>query len=608
MNYDDLVILDFETYYSDEYSLALSAYNMSEYVRDEQFLIHGVGIQAAGYAPYWIAGHDEALKECQALDLWDRPVGAHNTAFDGFILHEHADIHIGRYCDTLSMARATMGHHISHSLDSVAQVLGVGKKLDGLANTKGKRYLTPDELKKLSIYCMNDSRLCMGVFQKLLRYMPEAEMKLIDITLRMFCDPRLLVDIPLATNTLELEKTNKAAAVFEANTDIDILMSNDKFADLLRSLGVVPPTKISPRTNKEAYAFAKTDAGFKQLLVHPNEAVAFAATARQQVKSTLNETRAQRLINAGNNNQRLPILLNYAAAHTLRWSGGNKLNLQNLPRGGVLRKAILAPQDHQILVLDLSQIEARITAWLSGQHDILAAFAAYDADAGPDVYRIMAHKIYTTTPLDEISSAQRFIGKVCVLGLGFGMGWFKLKTTLAIGFAGPPVEITEQEARYIVQVYRQSNQAIVSFWDRLNSLLALMATQKNLNYQLGPIRFMYRMIELPNGLALRYPGLHLTDNGTAYTSRDGETNLWGGMLLENIVQALARCVVAEHMLEISKTYNIATMTHDEIVTVVPTDVVERAFEQQKKIMTTPPVWAPDLPLAVEGGWDVRYSK
>ena len=604
----DLVCLDFETYYSKDYSLRLAKYNTSEYIRDEQFLIHGVGIQSYGRKPYWVSGHDEALKECTALDLHDRSVVAHNMAFDGFILHEHAGIHCGTYLDTLSMSRAAIGHHTKHNLDTVAQLLGIGSKTSGLEDTKGKRILTKAESKRLGTYCMNDVYLCMEIFKRLQQYIPKGEMELIDITLRMFCDPHFLVDTELAKSEYELEQANKRAAIFQADTEKEILMSNPKFADLLRSLGVEPPTKVSLRTGKEAYAFAKTDQGFKALLVHEDEAVRFAVEARQKVKSTINETRARRLYTGGYNGQPLPVLLNYAGAHTFRWSGGNKLNLQNLPRGGNLRLAIIAPPDHRILVFDLSQIEARITVWLAQQMELLEAFFAADRNTGPDVYKLMASRIYRKS-VNTISKTERFIGKVCVLGLGFGMGWKKLRLTLSIGFMGPPVHISEIEARTIVQIYRRTNSDIVNFWERLNMILELMATKRDLNYTIGPLRFMYRMIELPNGLALKYPGLRLEEDGVSYFSRYGRTKIWGGMLLENVVQALARCVIGENMLTIHKLgHTIASMSHDEIISIIPNNQIEQAYKDQERIMTTTPAWAVGLPLAVEGGWDVRYSK
>lgn len=609
MDYRDIVCLDFETYYSTEYSLSKPQYNTSSYIRDPQFLIHGVSLQEVGKDPIYIAGHDEALKELQRWGLESRPVVAHNMAFDGFILHEHADIHPGRYCDTLSMARATMGHHIRHALDAVGKHLGLGKKIEGaLVQTKGKRELSPLEQKILGQYANNDVKMCMDIFWHLKQFMPEDEMELIDLTLRMFCEPILLIDEEAVEAERLKEEQDKAAAVEQTDTDVDTLMSNNKFAALLEEMGVEPPMKMSPRTGEQTYAFAKSDMGFQALLGHDDEAVQLVAQARVAIKSTINETRAVRLAEAGIGGSRLPVLLNYAGAHTYRWSGGNKLNLQNLPRGGALRRAIRAPDGHVLLVADLAQIEARLNVWFCDQHDLVEAFRS-----GDDVYTLMASRIYGK-PVSAVTKDDRFIGKICVLGLGYGMGWKKLKATLAIGFAGPPVDVSEAEARRIVQAYRTANPRIVGMWEFLNARLPAMATNSDLHAALGPLTFLYKMIELPNGLALKYPGLQV-DEGEwgpecTYLNRFGRSKIYGGLLLENIIQALARCVIGEQMLAIHREtgLRIATSTHDEVVCVVKEDEIEDMEKAVRRIMTTPPVWAPDLPLAVDTGYDNVYSK
>jgi DNA polymerase len=603
MNYDDLVILDFETYYADDYSLGLKQYNTSEYIRDARFHIHGCGFQCGDREPYWIAGHDEALSECHKLKLNERPVVAHNMAFDGFILHQHADIHAHTYCDTLSMARVAVGHHVSLRLDNLAQLFGLGAKTEGLEDTKNKRTLAKAEAKRLGEYCINDVVLTAQLFQKMLSYVPEDEMRLIDLTLRMFCDPRLVLDTELCQLALEREVSRKEATIKAAKTFVDQLRSAEKFAALLREENVEPPLKPSPTSpEKTIYAFAKTDQGFRELQVHPNETVRLLAEARLRARSTINETRAERLLKAGNGYP-LPVLLNYAGAHTLRWSGGNKLNMQNFPRKGILRLCIMAPSGHKLVIFDLSQIEARFVVLFCGQLDMLQAFAA-----GEDVYVQMAARIYNK---EEITDDERFIGKVCVLGMGYGMGPKKLRLTLRMGFMGRTMDISPEFARRIVTTYRSANIHVVRMWERLNVLLYQMSWNEDLDITVGPVTFRYRSILLPNGATLKYPGLTATEDNITYQSRNGKRYIWGGMLLENIIQALARCVIGEHMLDISaldSEYFVATMTHDEIVTIVPEEDAERAFVEIETLMTTPPLWAQDLPLEVEGAYDDRYIK
>ena len=605
MNYNDLVTLDFETYYANDYSLGLARYNTSEYIRDEQFLIHGVGIACAGHKPYWVAGHDEALRECQQLELTERPVVAHNMAFDGFILHEHGGIHCGMYLDTLSMARLVVGHHVSLSLDNLAKIFGLGSKIEGLENTKNKRTLTVDEARRLGEYCINDVELTEQLFRKLVQYAPDEELRLIDLTMRMFCDPRLVLDADLVQLALERQVSQKNATIAATSAAIEELRSSNKFAEMLRICGVEPPMKPSPSNpDKQIYAFAKTDPAFRALQNHQQEEVRLLAEARLSARSTINETRAIRLLIAGKDYP-LPVLLNYAGAHTLRWSGGNKLNLQNLPRKGLLRMSIMAPEGHMLVIFDLSQIEARLVALFCGQLDLLEAFAS-----GEDVYVKMAARIYNKQE-EDVTGDERFIGKICVLGMGYGMGWKKLRLMLRMGFMGLPMEVSEEFARRVVNTYRAVSSHVVTTWERLTMMLHQMAYNKELNYQFGPVTLQYRSVLLPNGTTLKYPGLKAYEEEITYQSRYGKNYIWGGSLLENIVQALARCVIAEHMLSIADLgdeYFVATMTHDEIVTIVPSESAESAYAKIEEIMTTPPLWAPDLPLAVEGAYDARYVK
>jgi DNA polymerase I - 3''-5'' exonuclease and polymerase domains len=243
---------------------------------------------------------------------------------------------------------------------------------------------------------------------------------------------------------------------------------------------------------------------------------------------------------------------------------------------------------------------------------MVAAFAS-----GIDVYKLMASKIYNKDVAD-VSKAERFIGKICVLGLGYGMGWKKLKATLAIGFTGPPVNISESEARRIVATYRSVNPKIVGMWDFLSARLPTIGHDPTFKAPLGPVTFGHRMVELPNGLALKYPGLTAEEAewghpNCSYLGRWGRNKIYGGLLLENMIQALARVVISEQMLEIHRhpdgcNWPLATTTHDEMVYIVPNAEIEHATNVVETIMTTPPKWALDLPLAVESGYDVCYSK
>lgn len=606
----DVVTLDFETHYGKDYTLS-GKMNTSEYVRDDRFHVHGVAIKKGNGKTLWYTGRNIALA-LKEIDWSKTAMVGHNTAFDGFITSEVYGHKPAFYVDTLSMSRATRGHATRHDLDTVAKAFGHGGKVkrDALANTKDKVQLTKDEEAKLGGYAVDDVDDTYRIFWDMYPHVPDDELRLIDITMRMFCDPVLEIDIPRVKAELENELGAKAAALLRSGAQVDDLMSNDKFARLLQAAGAQLPQKISPSTGKLTYAFAKSDLAFQDLMKNDNDKIRALCEARLKVKSTIGETRANRFLEAGRDGMKLPILLNYSGAHTHRWSGGNKMNLQNLKRGGELRRSILAPKGHVVVVADSAQIEARVLAWLSQQMDIVNAFANKE-----DVYKLMASAIYGI-PVEEVTKDQRFIGKICVLGLGYGMGPQKLQQTLKVGNMGPSVDISEDECRRIVQIYRQKNWKIKAFWKKMDQVITNMTL--GIESKEGPLEVGKGFIRLPNGMFLQYFGLHgtaeitrddLVMTETTYLTRTGRTKLYGGLLTENVVQALSRVIIAEQMLKIHDAgYRIVTMAHDEIVIVAKKKDAEKALDFMIKTMSTPPDWAPGLPLAAEGSYDTSYSK
>jgi len=605
-----LVTLDFETHYGKDYTLS-GKINTSEYVRDDRFHVHGVAIKKGNGKTLWYTGRNIALA-LKEIDWSKTAMVGHNTAFDGFITSEVYGHKPAFYVDTLSMSRATRGHATRHDLDTVAKAFGHGGKVkrDALANTKDKVQLTKDEEAKLGGYAVDDVDDTYRIFWDMYPHVPDDELRLIDITMRMFCDPVLEIDIPRVKAELENELGAKAAALLRSGAQVDDLMSNDKFARLLQAAGAQLPQKISPSTGKLTYAFAKSDLAFQDLMKNGNDKVRALCEARLKVKSTIGETRANRFLEAGRDGMKLPILLNFSGAHTHRWSGGNKMNLQNLKRGGELRRSILAPKGHVVVVADSSQIEARVLAWLSQQMDIVNAFATKQ-----DVYKLMASVIYNV-PVEDVTKDQRFIGKICVLGLGYGMGPQKLQQTLKQGTMGPPVDISEDECRRIVGIYRQKNWKIKAFWKKMDQVITNMTL--GIESKEGPLEVGKGFVRLPNGMFLQYFGLHgtaeitrddLVMTETTYLTRTGRTKLYGGLLTENVVQALSRIIIAEQMLKIHDAgYRIVCMTHDEIICVVPAKKADKALAHIIEIMSTAPDWAPGLPLSAEGGYDTSYSK
>lgn len=615
INKNNVVTLDFETYYGDKYSLTSKDINTSEYIRDERFKVHMVGIKV-GDQPTKIYLEHEVADALSSIDWTTHALLCQNTAFDGLILSHHYGIVPALYLDTLSMSRALHGPATKHNLDTIAKRYGFAGKVreKALSNTKNIRDLSerPDLIVSLSEYCADDVNDTHGIFWKMYEGMSDDELELIDITVRAFCDPVLLVDIPRVEAELDKEIAGKVSAMMISGTDRERLLSADKFADELRKLGVTPPMKISKTTGQPAYAFAATDRGLMALERHSDLRVVNLVKARLTIKSTIGETRAGRFLEAGRDGMKLPVALNYCGAHTFRWSGGNKMNLQNLVRGGELRRSLLAPPGHVLVVADSAQIEARMNAWLSDELALLEGFRQYDAGTGPDVYKIMASIIYNV-PVDQVTALQRFVGKVCVLGLGYGMGTDRLKDTLETGAMGAPVTLASYDEYEVAKWgYRNKYKNIVKMWETAKHLLFKMTvaqgTQSAGEYKC--LKFGKDFVRLPNGMFLRYPNLRTDNNGgLEFDVLAGPTRIYGGLFVENLVQALARVVIADQMLAIKRLgYRIVTMTHDEIVVLCPEDQADKCLADMLKVMSTPPDWAPTLPLSAAGGYDTCYSK
>ena len=614
INTKDIITLDFETYYDQNYTLRKQS--TSEYIRDERFKAQCVGIKVGENDVVWIPACN-VEKALRTINWSSFALLAHHTQFDGFILSDRYNIRPAYYLCTLSMGRGLHSIGVGASLDALAQYYGIGNKLpDILSQTKGVREIPPEIMEDLGVYCAVDTQLCFDLYLKMIDRFPQEELDLIDETCRMFCEPVLLVDIPRATKALELEKASKAQKIKDAKEDPANLSSNPKFAAVLRALDVEPPMKVSPTTGKPTFAFAKSDAGLQELMIHEDEAVRAVVDARLAVKSTLNETRAQRLIDEGANGRSLPVYLKYYGAHTGRWSGGNKMNLQNLPRGGELRRSIIAPPGFVLCVADSAQIEARMLAWVAKEIDVLEQFRN-----GEDVYKHMAAQIYGIS-VDAVTPIQRFVGKVAVLGLGYGMGWRKFLLTITLGLMGPKMHLEPEEAQTVVNGYRNARRKTVEYWRTCDSMLEHMLYDMDGEFGVLTLDGTANKLYTPNGMYLEYPGLCQSDSGyvyfdyenTAIMARGGSPNMkrskkiYGGSLTENIVQDLARIVVGKQLLDIAQRYKVATTSHDEVVAVVPEEEAEEGLEFMLETMRTPPVWAPDLPLNADGGFAVEYSK
>ena len=605
-----IIALDFETYYDKEFSL--KKLTTEEYIRDSRFEVIGVGVKEDDGSPAtWFSGTQTQIKKyLDSLDLGQHLVLAHNAMFDAAILHWHFGISPRGWLDTLSMARALHTIEVGGSLAALAEYYELGAKGTEVIKAEGKRRtdFTAEELAAYGEYCKNDCDLTLELFRILSQDYAKEELKLIDLTIRMFSEPVLQLDQAVLKEHLEDVMRTKAVLMAATELDKEMLMSNPRLAEVLRGYGVEPPMKTSPTTGKETYAFSKTDEDFKALLEHENPTIQAVVAARLGVKSTLEETRTQRFIEIAGRGT-LPIPLRYYAAHTGRWGGDDKVNMQNLPRSSNLKDAIIAPKGYMMIDSDSSQIEARTLAWLAGQDDLVEAF-----ERGEDVYKKMASAIYMK-PEADITKDERFVGKTTILGAGYGMGAAKFQNQLKV-FG---VSIDLEECKRIINVYRETYPRIPALWREAGKALETMIVlQSGSLGRSGVIEIHGNLgLRLPNGMYIKYPNLRVVTNSDGktemvYDTKRGKATIanriYGGKVVENICQALARIVIGKQMLMIAKKYKVVMTVHDAIACVVPEEEVETAQEFVELCMKLRPDWAPELPLNCEAGHGRSYGE
>lgn len=618
----ETIVIDYESYYDSDYSLR----KMSpvEYILDPRFEIIGCAVKEGDGKSFWL--EEKELKSYFARLPSRVAVVSHNALFDACISAWRLDYVPHLMIDTLGMARAMLSHKLrSLSLSAVATELGVGVKGDtvhkvmgmGLAAIKAAGIYT-----EYAEYSCNDADLCWAIYRKMIgRGFPVQELAVMDTVLRCAVQPKFVLDQTLLAEHLHATKVMKQSLLDRCGlASRDDLMSNDKFAEALRRLGVEPPTKISLTTGKEAFAFAKTDPAFLELEEHEVPEVQALVSARLGVKSTIEETRTERLIRigrltwGGKQQELLPMPLRYSGAHTHRLSGDWSMNMQNLPARGNnrIRSAIKAPPGHSVLAVDASQIEARIAAWFCGQTSMVEAFARKE-----DIYSLFASAVFGRPVNKKDNPTERFIGKTAILGLQYGLGWEKFQKTVALqskAQVGQEVLLSDEEAAKVVKTYRDTYPAIPSMWKTLNTLIQRMAANPALSDPLGPVTFEYQRIRLPSDLHLSYYDLENKESGWWFTFAGKPKYVYGGKLLENIIQALARICVMDASVRVRK--RLATITsdvwlnlqvHDELVYVVPDDLLKIVDAVVMEEMCRRPAWGQDIPLDAEAGSGPSYG-
>ncbi len=366
------------------------------------------------------------------------------------------------------------------------------------------------------------------------------------------------------------------------------------------------------------------------------------------------------------------------AAKTARWSG-RLVQLQNLPSKSTLRQeeidsgieamkagladlvcadvmqvassairgCIIAPEGKKLVIADLSNIEGRIAAWLTGEEWKVEAFRDYDMGIGDDLYKLAYARAFNISTTD-VSKAQRQIGKIMELALGYagGVGAFitfanaygiDLNTLVADIPPNIKAEATNawrlaqyqgktyalNEDAYVMcdalkRMWRWSNYRITRYWQELDNAIRRAITMPKTPVVCGRVSIIshgnWLRIILPSGRSLSYAAPKLNEGCIEYSGIDTYTRKWqrirtfGGRLFENICQATARDVMASSMGAIEDAgYEIVLTVHDEIITETE-DTEAFNAKQLADMMSTPPAWAQGLPLAASGFETYRYRK
>ena len=658
--FKDVIVIDFETAWGRAVKLGFSCQTNEAYVRDSRFKAWGVCWKHYGdTAPAaWVRG-DDLQAWVDSINWSTTAVVAQNAQFDVCILAWHYNAHPAFIFDTLSMGRALRGVEAGNSLKKLAEAFGLPPKGDGLSPSENILDVLPADVEAiLAEYCQHDVFLCEEIFKRLSDGYPTSELRLIDMTLKMYTNPQLVLDPDMLTNAIYEEKEQREALLARLNVEDALLASNPKFAALLDALGCDVPYKKSKTTGKKTLALAKNDALFQALLNSEREDVALLCNARLRVKSTTERTRAQRFLEISQRGA-LPVPLSYYGASTGRWTAakGSAINMQNLKRGSFLRKAIMAPEGQQLVVGDLSQIEPRVLAWLADYTDMLNIFKA-----GGDVYATFGAQMFNIPGLTKDSHPiHRQSAKSALLGAGYGLGWASFAAQLLTGFLGaPPVRYDKAFAKQlgvnsaylqrflewdenlikldeiprtctleelvihaacskkIIDIYRETAHPVVSFWQMCGELMhRCLIGGEEFSYKC--LTFRKGEIELPNGMKLLYPDLRPLADEAGKTLKDtqgrlqwvygaDETRLYPGKITNNITQGVARIVMTDGMLRVNKKYPVVGTVHDEQIVLVPDAEVEDAQTWVWAQMTMEPKYLPGIPLNADVGAARRYGE
>ena len=606
----DILTVDFETYYDKDYSL--SKMQTDAYINDDRFEVIGVAVIKNDEDAVWFSGSElEVAGWLYNYDWANSAVRCHNTLFDGYILTQRFGIRPKLWMDTLGQGRMLLPYLQYHSLANLAKQYNLPDKGTAVVKALGKRRadFNPMELAEYADYCKHDTWLCKELGKRFDPYTPALELKLIDMTIRMFTEPLLVGNQAKMQELYDLEIQRKEELLKAANVDRSIIMSNDKFAAKLLELGVTPPRKISKTTNKETYAFAKSDKEFTDLLESDDADVQALVAARLGVKTTIAETRALKFLETAKRGA-LPVYLNFWGAKTTgRYSGGNSINWQNIPARGPsagLRDALLAPAGYTVLVGDSSNIELRTVMALAGQDDVLLKL-----QNGVDLYCDFASKLFGRT-ITKADKAERFLGKTAMLGLQYGAGAKRFQEMVRLAKrTDPSVELIDLDRAFaIVDLYRSVHYKVVELWKRCDKVIlpdiANGCSMLNVDVN-GWFITQWDGFGRPGEPGVMYNELKYDGKEWTYLMGKQRVGIHGAKVVENLSQHAAMRIVMWQTARINQRYPVKLSVHDEAVCVVRDEELDEARKYMEECLAMTPKWCRSIPVACETGVGVSYG-
>lgn len=672
---DTLVWLDFETFYKTKgsvgnKSLKLGGSTLYNYIFDPRFHETGVGVGEDEGDIEFI--HDpeelgELMDEFQGRREGGERIGvvAFNTGFDCAVANWRFGTTFDMYFDVQGMRQLLF----PNAPKNLAQA-AIDQWPDDATKRKGEelamfdgieyQYMSESDREILGRYCIQDVALTRDLFYEYIGQIfiggLAEEIELMHITLRAAIEPQFVIDTSPLIERIAIEKAKKKSAwegavEFLAGYNFDDLdpkdfSSNPRFAALLEQLSMEVPMKMSKTTHKPAPALANGDPDYVRLQIN-NPEFEPVFRARRLSKSTNALTRAEKFIEVSNifdwmssHNkdmaQTMPFFLNYlGAGQTGRWSGGQRLNQQNLTADrlgdnsdGHHRRSLLAPKGYQVAVSDLSNIELRVNQWFCGQNDVLAQMAVKDYDYYCDV----AEGIFDRVIVKKVDKNERQMGKAAGLGLGFAMGWKGFQLYLASGPLGmDPMFKDDTFCKKVKDSYDGKHPFVRNMWNFIaNTVIPALVHGNEVRFGPNDSVVAYKdAIRLPSGRVLSYPNaryegkeskkgfdMKVVIDSTLVTKfgRKVPKGIWHGLIIENIVQAIARDVLAWQMVRVERYLNstkfgwLVGSVHDETLSLIKDEIVGEAFAEIQRIMSTGPDWADGIPLENEGGYAPEYSK